>query len=211
MERLIQKNIQRLYNKYAENFDNKMQTLNIYDESYSWLGQKLAPGDRVLDLACGPGNISAFLTEENSELRITGVDLSEAMVERARKRVPQGTFLKGDICTVNTGMTYEAIICGFAIPYLSLKKIPLLLRNIRKHIADEGLLYLSFMNGNKEGYEKTSFTGEEELYIYYHPKEVIINLLSTQGFTPEKEFIVDYPESDGSVTKEVIYICSLKE
>ena len=46
------------------------------------LGPRLAPGDAVLDLACGDGGLARFLPE----LRYLGVDTSEAMVEAARRR-----------------------------------------------------------------------------------------------------------------------------
>lgn len=46
------------------------------------LGPKLAPGDTVLDLACGDGGLAAHLPG----LRYTGADASPAMVEAARRR-----------------------------------------------------------------------------------------------------------------------------
>ena len=46
------------------------------------LGPALAPGDRVLDLACGDGGLAEFLPEQ----RYAGVDASPQMVEAARRR-----------------------------------------------------------------------------------------------------------------------------
>lgn len=62
------------------------------------------------------------------------------------------------------------------------------------------------MDGNSEGFEKTSFGGEESYYIYYHKKEDIKNVLMNNGIKTEKEFILDYKESDGRITKDVIFI-----
>jgi hypothetical protein len=42
--------------------------------------------------------------------------------------------------------------------------------------------------------------------IYYHQKEKIRNILTENGITIEKEYILDYKEPDGSITKDVIYI-----
>jgi demethylmenaquinone methyltransferase/2-methoxy-6-polyprenyl-1,4-benzoquinol methylase len=50
----------------------------------------LAPG-RTLDVACGTGFLTQHLRGE-----ITGLDESGAMLELARERVPEGTFVHGD-------------------------------------------------------------------------------------------------------------------
>jgi demethylmenaquinone methyltransferase/2-methoxy-6-polyprenyl-1,4-benzoquinol methylase len=48
----------------------------------------LSPGDRVLDLGCGPGvNFEALREAVGPEGLVVGVDLARGMVERARERV----------------------------------------------------------------------------------------------------------------------------
>jgi ubiquinone/menaquinone biosynthesis C-methylase UbiE len=47
-----------------------------------------APG-RVADLGCGTGSLSVLLAEEGYD--VTGVDLSPAMVDRARAKAPQSS------------------------------------------------------------------------------------------------------------------------
>jgi SAM-dependent methyltransferase len=49
------------------------------------LGVPLAPGDEVLDLACGDGGLGAFLLERG--LRYRGVDAEPAMIDAARQRL----------------------------------------------------------------------------------------------------------------------------
>ena len=46
---------------------------------------------RVLDVACGTGFLTRHLRGE-----VVGLDLSEAMLEIARQRVPEATFVQGD-------------------------------------------------------------------------------------------------------------------
>jgi hypothetical protein len=62
------------------------------------------------------------------------------------------------------------------------------------------------MDGNREGFEKTSFGGNNKYYIYYHEKERIRKVLTENGIYIEKEYILDYKEPDGRITKDVIYI-----
>ena len=52
------------------------------------------PGDRVLDLACGPGRHAAEL--EQLSARVVGFDLSRAMLRRARERT-RAALVRGDM------------------------------------------------------------------------------------------------------------------
>jgi trans-aconitate 2-methyltransferase len=51
---------------------------------------------RVLDLGCGPGNSTALLRERWPEARVTGVDSSAEMLERARHDHPEIDWVLGD-------------------------------------------------------------------------------------------------------------------
>jgi len=69
-----------------------------------------------------------------------------------------------------------------------------------------GLAYVSFMHGSGSRLEKPSFCPDAEILIFYHPKNDIINQMKTAGFEIEKEWELDYAESDGSITKDIILI-----
>ncbi|OSZ59512.1 SAM-dependent methyltransferase [Streptomyces pharetrae CZA14] len=57
----------------------------------------LVPGDarRLLDLACGTGIVTRRLAAARDGLRVTGVDLTDAMVRRAAARIP-GAVVRAD-------------------------------------------------------------------------------------------------------------------
>lgn len=52
---------------------------------------------RVVDLGCGPGNVTRLLAERWPEAVVAGVDSSPEMVERARAEVPGIAFELGDL------------------------------------------------------------------------------------------------------------------
>lgn len=54
----------------------------------------LSPGDSILDVGCGTGQVAARLSSRG--LRVTGVDESEAMLTLARQNAPGSTFIQGD-------------------------------------------------------------------------------------------------------------------
>ena len=53
----------------------------------------------IVDLGCGPGNSTELLVERFPGADVLGVDNSEAMLETARKQLPQARFEAGDIAS----------------------------------------------------------------------------------------------------------------
>lgn len=74
-------------------------------------------GDRVLDVATGTGAVAAAAVARGAE--VTGVDISEEMLEVARERVPEATFAAGDAEGLALeGPFFDAVIAGFLINHL---------------------------------------------------------------------------------------------
>ena len=53
----------------------------------------------VVDMGCGPGNSTELLVERWPGARTVGLDSSPAMLEEARRRLPQATFALADAAT----------------------------------------------------------------------------------------------------------------
>jgi SAM-dependent methyltransferase len=55
----------------------------------------VAPGTRLLDVACGSGYAATLAADRGAE--VTGIDITPALLEIARERTPSGTFLEGEM------------------------------------------------------------------------------------------------------------------
>lgn len=64
-----------------------------YDEDLRYMRFLIPEGARVLDLGCGIGDLLASLRPTTG----VGVDISPRMIEQARQRHPEHTFVVGDI------------------------------------------------------------------------------------------------------------------
>ena len=53
----------------------------------------------IVDLGCGPGNSTELLVERFPDADVLGIDNSEAMLETARKQLPQARFEAADIAS----------------------------------------------------------------------------------------------------------------
>ncbi len=54
-------------------------------------------GASLLDVGCGVGDLQAWLREQNIDVTYTGLDITPAMIDRARRRFPEGQFLVGSL------------------------------------------------------------------------------------------------------------------
>jgi trans-aconitate methyltransferase len=63
--------------------------LDIYNSSYDQFVDLVAkPKARILDIGCGPGNITKYLLKKRPDFYVEGIDIAPNMVERLIIRKP---------------------------------------------------------------------------------------------------------------------------
>lgn len=72
---------------------------------------RLAPDTRVLDVCCGSGHVTSELAKRRYE--ITGVDSSAALLEIARRDLPNATFYVQDVRQLQLPETFDAALSTF--------------------------------------------------------------------------------------------------
>lgn len=84
-----------------------------------WLAkflERVEPGAGVLDVGCGNGMPATRAIAER--YRATGVDLSAAQIERARRNVPDAEFIHADFTEVTFGRRFAAITAFYVIEHV---------------------------------------------------------------------------------------------
>jgi trans-aconitate 2-methyltransferase len=72
----------------------------------------------IYELGCGPGNSADLLLRRFPEARIVGLDTSDAMLARARVRVPQAKFVKQDVADWAPEERADLIFANAALQFL---------------------------------------------------------------------------------------------
>ena len=100
-------------------------------------------GASVCDAGCGPGHVGAFLADHG--LAVTGVDISPAMVERARALHPTLSFEVGTMTQLNAGDgRWHGLIAFYSIIHLtSDAEVGAALREFHRTLVDDGLLLIA--------------------------------------------------------------------
>ena len=76
------------------------------------------PGDRVLDVCCGTGDLALAAAQAGG--RVTGLDFSEPMLERARAKSPELEWVSGDALALSfADGSFDAVTIGFGLRNLS--------------------------------------------------------------------------------------------
>lgn len=96
-------------------YDQKMQFVSKYGES---LIDILSPreGERILDLGCGTGELTAKIAEHNA--LVTGIDYSEEMINAARNKYSHIQFNVGEGQSFVVNQPYDAIFSNAALHWM---------------------------------------------------------------------------------------------
>jgi 2-polyprenyl-3-methyl-5-hydroxy-6-metoxy-1,4-benzoquinol methylase len=166
------------------------------------LGRRLPAGARVLDLGCGCG-VPVARDLSAAGLAVTGVDLSDVQVERARALVPAATFLRADAGEVSfPDGSLDAVVCLYMLIHVPLAEQPALLGRIATWLAPGGVLLLTAGHTAWTGTEENWLGGGAPMWWSHADAATYRRWLADAGLAVEEEAFV--PEGDGG---HVLFWC----
>ncbi|NQV52096.1 MAG: class I SAM-dependent methyltransferase [Flavobacteriales bacterium] len=196
------------WDKLAERYEQMFMDMDIYHESYAAFCDALgAEEGRLLEIGCGPGNITQYLQKKVPTLQITATDVSPSMIERVNINVPSAEARVMDARDVGALQeSFNAIVCGFIIPYLSAEDCTQMISACGRLIQKGGVCYLSFVPGNpKESGFVTGSTGDRS-YFHYHAKDRVMEDLSKAYLEVFKTFEIIYKKANGVTEMHLVVL-----
>jgi len=113
--------VESMFDRIAPVYDvmNRVMTAGL-DQRWRRRAVRAAvqPGDRVLDACCGTGDLAVAAYRAGA--RVVGLDFSERMLERARRKTADVEWVRGDLLELPFGDgSFDAATVGFGVRNVS--------------------------------------------------------------------------------------------
>ncbi len=108
--------VQSGYRQWSATYDQPLRLFPIEEPPMRALIDSIPPGT-ALDAACGTGRYSAILAHRGHA--VIGVDVSAAMLDMAREKLPGADFRAGDLTALPLpGDSVDAVVCALALVHI---------------------------------------------------------------------------------------------
>ncbi|MFE1592739.1 class I SAM-dependent methyltransferase [Nocardia sp. NPDC058705] len=137
----------------------------------------LSPGP-VLDLGCGPGHFTKFLTEAG--IPATGIDMVPEFITHARSTYPGIPFELGSLRTLDAPTaSVPAILAWFSLIHLTPTELPAVLTEFHRALTPGGRLVIGYF----ESPDTVDPFPHKVTTAYRWPTTTLTDLLTDLGFT----------------------------
>jgi SAM-dependent methyltransferase len=136
----------------------------------------------VADVGCGPGHVARYLHDQG--VTIFGVDLSPAMIRCAARLNPGLDFRVGDMRTLELpASSLAGIVAFYSIVHFEPGDLRVIMREMRRVLASDGLALVSFHVGNELVHVDELFGAPVNLDFRFHDPADVVAALRAAPFS----------------------------
>ena len=97
----------------------------------------------VLDAGCGTGRVAVELARHRID--VVGVDVDRSMLDTARSRAPDLSWIEADLRMFDLGRTFDVVVMAGNVPLFTPPGTQTeLVAAVARHVADDGVLVAGF-------------------------------------------------------------------
>lgn len=202
-----------VFDKRASEYQHKFMDVSHYGRSFDLFCNSIrAKNAEILEIACGPGNITAYLLNKRKDFNILGLDLAPNMIVLAGENNPTASFQLMDCRDiVQLNKKFDGIMCGFCLPYLSKEEAIQLIADASALLNPGGIFYLSTMEADyqQSGWQSNSLG--DQIYMHYHQADYLCTTLEKYNFNIISIERQQVPVADAANSVDLIIIAQMKE
>jgi len=139
--RLPAEGVRRMFDRIAPVYDamNRVMTAGL-DQRWrrATVREAVRSGDDVLDACCGTGDLAVAARNAGASY-VVGVDFSERMLERARRKAPELEWVQSDVLELPfEDASFDAAVVGFGVR--NVEDLEAAIRELRRVLRPGGRL-----------------------------------------------------------------------
>ncbi len=179
----VRKTVKQKFNDVAMEYDQQRKALiPCFDDFYGIATEMIKAEDKplsILDIGSGTGLFSSFVIQKYPNATFTLIDISEQMIEEAKKRFQHYsniTYMVGDYTTCTFSNSYDVIISSLSIHHLSHAEKQVLFQTIY-NILNKGGIFINAdqVSGNTVSIDKLyKEAWESKIHNSYLSEEAIL-------------------------------------
>lgn len=187
--------VRRGYDALSVRYDQAYGAETKYGPWISELRRRVPVGGSVLDIGCGSG-VPVARELVGAGCDVTGVDISEVQIRRARELVPGATFLCADIGGVDFAAGgFDAVVAFYALIHMPIDEQPVLLERIAGWLRPGGWFVGTMGHRAWTGVDEDWLGGGVAMWWSHDDAATNRGWLVQAGLAVEREEFV--PEGDG--------------
>jgi SAM-dependent methyltransferase len=202
----LQSSYDRVAEDYAEHFLDELEKKPFDRKMLDWLAEKVGHLGIICDIGCGPGQVARYLHDHG--VKACGIDLSPAMVERARALHPEILFQQGDMLSLVevADNSFGGGAAFYSIIHVPRPSVIQALLELKRVLRPNGVLLLTFHIGQEIIHRDEWWGKEVALDFIFFETEEMKDYLRLAGFELDEVIERDpYPEVEYQSRRAYIF------
>jgi ubiquinone/menaquinone biosynthesis C-methylase UbiE len=194
------------FDRNAARYAEKYFSLRDYDSYYQALTAEIPAGPfRFLDLACGPGNVSAYVMAQRPEAEILCVDQAPLMLEEASRRMTGIEVLLADCRDLGAvAARFHAAAFFFGLSYFNDTDAAKVLAELFRVMLPGAPLLLATVAGEPERSGLQVNAAGDRVFSFLRLRAEIESLVRQAGFTLVQSGTIPSPANASLQSEDVV-------
>lgn len=172
-----------VFDKVANLYEEKFMDVSMYHNSLDLFCDNTIENASVLEVACGPGNLTKYLLEKRPDLKILATDLAPRMIALGKANNSTAVFELLDVKKIkDLECKFDAIVNGFGLPYLSKKEALQFITDSADMLNAGGTFYLSTMEDDNKNSKFVKGSTGDEVFMNFHEADYLLKKLEQNRF-----------------------------
>ncbi len=193
------------YDQSPDKYFESTQEMTPLQEFSRFVESVRGLGNRVLDAGCAFGRDSFAFHEAGFE--VTGIDLSDGLLQKARELKPDLDFKKMDVRSLDfADDTFDGIWCHAVLLHLNDADIVKALQEFHRVLKPSGILFVSFKKGEGTQELLETFSSEAARFYNFKTMEPLSATLKEIGFGSIDAYYINEQELFSPDKRDLVWL-----